>query len=655
MTDPDQRQQIERLVKEAEADRKHLRKTLADMEQVLEEKRHRPAAAPQPAAELGQRAAQERAAGPEQKTDAAAAAPAAPAGTEHTRAHSKTETSTSTAGGLPVHRQVRLDNGERRMTGEELVQERMLLQASNDLMALIDTWTDPEAREILDVTAPSVQQWFDALTAHAGGDLTNLKGASEPRTPSRKKWQYDPWSGERNAPIGAGGIPVDPKTTVGMQGIQYTLMKTKHRIDDFANSGRLPRGLDPDDRPAAGNVVADGLGLSTWFSAQKHWVERGAFGESARQRRLAWIVAAMSKREAGRMGEFHLVMNTEHAIEKCLAGSNMKSLLRAVDRQDHIDPANVSKSLQRNMFFTGQVHSARIGAGYLAAIEDGTMPAPAVLFPQHVLDVTQLKTVVDAMLGGAENSAAEDQVGKMQHFWGRQMHQLFAARKEIQDSIRHGDGEAVDMLIHYLLPMMRKTNKSGYVIAFMRHIIQRTFDAPMRRWRWNQRRYANYETVGSRKNAMDAMIEFLMGELKPICRQHGLAVMMEFARNAYFATELRRMMTKRQSSERGARPRYVARRYKAQAQLMRLFMRFGVATIANLNASWKLEARTLHRIAHEEGAHGGAISFEGFETTMSVTQLAAFGVHGKPAGDYRVFRAEAGPDNKITLRLARVR
>ena len=212
----------------------------------------------------------------------------------------------------------------------------------------------------------------------------------------------------------------------------------------------------------------------TWLGALKALIERGAFHDSPRYRRLAFIVVALCKRHACRMGEFHVVMNTEHAIEEPLAGPNMKSVLHAAGRKVFIHPDNVSKNLQRNMFFTDQLHTARLGAGFLAAIEAESMPAPEVLFPNGIVEVAEVARVVDEMLGGAENSPQEDEIGAMQHFWGRQIHQMFAAQKELRESIRHGDGEAVDMLIHYLLPMMKKSNKSNYVTAFVRHIIRRS-------------------------------------------------------------------------------------------------------------------------------------------------------------------------------------
>lgn len=150
---------------------------------------------------------------------------------------------------------------------------------------------------------------------------------------------------------------------------------------------------------------------------------------------------------------------------------------------------------------------------------------------------------------------------------------------------------------------------------------------------------------------MDDLIERLMGELKPICRRHGLEVTFDYAKCAFFATALRRMMTKRHRAESGERARYESRRYPAKAKLMRLFMRAGLANIDNLNKAWNLEAETLHRVAHEEGDYGGAITLEGRKAWMTAAQLTAFGLTNSLAGEYQVIRAEAGPDKKIKLRL----
>ena len=153
---------------------------------------------------------------------------------------------------------------------------------------------------------------------------------------------------------------------------------------------------------------------------------------------------------------------------------------------------------------------------------------------------------------------------------------------------------------------------------------------------------------------MDDLIERLMGELKPICRKHGLEVMEDYAKCAFFATALRRMMTKRHRTKPGERARYESRRYPAKAKLMRLFMRAGLANIDNLKKLWKLEAETLHRVAHEEGDYGGAITLEGRKAPMTAAQLIAFGLTNSLAGEYQVIQSEAGPDKKIKLRLHRV-
>ena len=131
----------------------------------------------------------------------------------------------------------------------------------------------------------------------------------------------------------------------------------------------------------------------------------------------------------------------------------------------------------------------------------------------------------------------------------------------------------------------------------------------------------------------------------------GLEVMKDYAKCAFFATALRRMMTKRHRAEAGERARYESRRYPAKAKLMRLFMRAGLANIDNLKKKWKLEAETLHRVAHEEGDYGGAFTLEGRRARMTAAQLTAFGLANSPEGEYQVIRAEAGPDKKIKLRL----
>ena len=294
-------------------------------------------------------------------------------------------------------------------------------------------------------------------------------------------------------------------------------------------------------------------------------------------------------------------------------------------------------------------------AGFASAIEAGLMPTPETLFPSGVLNVSKFAPVADAILGGAEGSEEEKGVGKMQHLWGRQLHQWLAARKELIECIRHGDGEAVDMLVFYMLPLMISAKKKNYKKYLMEHIILKTFDEPMRRWLWMRRRYVNDEAIGPRKNAMDACIEFLMGELKPIGRKHGISVMGEYARCAFFATALRRMMTKQLNDHREMRLAYDPKRHLAKAKLMQLFQRSGLSTIEKLTKPWPLENTTLHRTANCEGDMGGAISLEQHSAHLTRDLLTQFGVpEDVPVGIYRVYRAEAGPLGEASLRLVRV-
>lgn len=557
-------------------------------------------------------------------------------------------------GGIPRRKRVPLDVNEQYMTFDELIQERSMWWLGKDFIELLGVYEALGDSTLLLTISPEAREYLDALKKHAGGDFSNLTGFSNPRGPAVKRYADPSWFSVRNTPIASGLGNHNSQTSQGTLAMLRTLLHHKFDFEAMIESSTLPAICDPDRRPAAGNMTGDELTNRNARAVVERLIAQGTQLDSSRARRMAHVVAGAFDATAQRPGDFHLEMNAEELAEKPLEAF-LPSYQRAVNRKDTISHKNVSKHVRRSKHFTDQLLSSRNMAGFLEMMTLKRCPPPAELFPRRALDVRVFARLADAMLGGAEGSEEEKKIGAMQHLHGRQMNQTLGARREIGQSIREGDGEMLDALVLYLLPLMSAGRKSNYARMFCHHIITLNWDAFHRRYCFKQRQFVNDVSVRGHKNAMDAMIEALVGEQKRIARAHGLTTLFKTAKQGFFLTALRRMLSG-QHGVQGRKPRaaFHAKSLATKAKLIALHLRSGLADADNMDKKWALETESLHALSHREGILGAAMSYENATAEMSAEVLRGFGFAGEAAGTFRAFRAQAGPNGKKALRLERL-
>ena len=552
--------------------------------------------------------------------------------------------------GLPPTMEDPVPNGDRRMSGEELVNEELLVQALLALEFSLE-WIEHYQRKHGNNAffGAGVFQYMKELKTHCGGNLSNLKFFNKTfRKENVDNWNKNPKRYERNLPDATGKYDADPKTNAGQILILCGIFERKYGMNDAIKSGALVSGLDGANSRAGGNYTADGATLMTIKHVEKRMLEIGTYHDDQKIRRRAMVFVAMLGRLARRLGFFHVGMQMTEGLARVVEKNGMKSFLHVTKRGDTFGAQNVSKSYQKHAWFFKRIYLSRMISHFVTLMEQGKFPSPASLFPDRVMDVDIFqKHVIGPLVNNEEHQSA------MFHFWGTQTYQLFGGVLALRACIRDGDAEKLDCFVLFFFPMVLNLGKTNYQKLFADHIILMTYDNIIRRRKYFETMCVNVESPhGRHKIAKDEVLEVSMDILKPVLRVNGESLVDVLSKHIFLAKTIQRLVETSAGGRTSAVRHHVdAKQLDDMTAMVGLFMRSGVCDPAIQTIEWSFENQTLHLVAHHQSDIGEARQKEGWTLEMNGTEAAA-SVGLISAGTHRIIRAQVTPvenDNKTTV------